>query len=181
MLSRLMMLFSLFPVLMAQVAWAEMETEQSSPHQTIPNIPRLNQFDQPATTVDEWVTQLTQFSNTQVRNVFLTPTVGGVNVILESGQPLPTPLTSVVGNAFIAEFANTELHLAEGEFQAANPTKGIALVSVTSLPNNRVRVAITGVDTPPTVNLSLESQGLVLAITPKTEIVTTDEDAIEIL
>ncbi|NJO76951.1 MAG: TonB-dependent siderophore receptor [Leptolyngbyaceae cyanobacterium RM1_406_9] len=69
----------------------------------------------------------------------------------------------------------------QNEFQQANPIAGIALISVTSLPNNRVRVAITGVDAPPVAVVSPSPQGLALTITPGTETTATDGDAIQVV
>jgi iron complex outermembrane receptor protein len=144
-------------------------------------IPHLNDLEQPATTVDEWMAQIAQ-AQVQVTGVQVTATDTGLEITLETSESLETPSTSVVGNALIVDIPNAVLALSEGdEFQAANPTAGIALVSVTSLPGDRVRVAITGVDAPPTANLSVESLGLVLAVTPGTEAAETDEDAIQVV
>jgi iron complex outermembrane recepter protein len=136
---------------------------------------------QPATTVEEWFAQIEQ-AVTQITGVQVNAAEAGLELILETEQPLEIPSTSVVGNALIADISNAVLALPAGEeFQQANPAEGIALVSVTGLPNNRVRVAITGVDAPPTADLSIESSGLVLAVTPGTEAAETDEDAIQVV
>jgi iron complex outermembrane receptor protein len=138
-------------------------------------------LEQPATTVDEWMAQIEQ-SAVQITAVQVNATETGVEIILETDELLEIPSTSVVGNAFIADISNAVLALPEGEeFQQSNPAEGIALVSVTGLPNNRVRVAITGVDAPPTADLSIESSGLVLAVTPGTETAESDEDAIQVV
>jgi iron complex outermembrane recepter protein len=136
----------------------------------------------PATTVEEWIAQIEQ-SLIQVTAVQVNATETGVEITLETDEPLEVPGTSVVGNALIADIPNAVLALPEGEeFQQVNPVEEIALVSVTSLPNNRVRVVITGSDAPPTANLSVEPSGLVLAITPGTEAATgEDEDAIQVV
>lgn len=71
----------------------------------------------------------------------------GVEVILETAEgQLASPVTSVVGNALIADIPNAMLALPEGEeFQAASPAEGIALVAVTSRADG-IRVAITGTE-----------------------------------
>ena len=143
--------------------------------------PLLSNSEQPATTVEEWIAQIEQ-SVIQVTGVQLNATETGLEIILETNEPLEVPSTSAVGNALITDIPNAVLALPEGEeFQAANPTEEIALVSVTGLPNNRVRVAITGVDAPPTANLSVEASGLVIAVTPGTGVAATEDDAIQVV
>ena len=79
---------------------------------------------------------------------------------------MAAPALSVIGNTQIAEISNAILALANSdEFQVANPVEGIALVLVFSLPDNRVRVAITGADTAPATTVSTEASGLVLGVT----------------
>lgn len=182
---------SLLSVLLATPAKAQMDSEgaeeltsedPSTPSPLTPATPPLlSDLERPNTTVDEWIAQIEQTA-IQITGVQVNPTEAGLALILETDQPLEPPSTSVVGNALIADIANAVLALPEGEeFQQANPAAGIALVSVTSLPNNRVRVAITGVDTPPTVDLSTEPAGLVLAVTPGTETAETGNDAIQVV
>jgi iron complex outermembrane recepter protein len=157
-----------------------------SPQSALPVvIPRLNELENAAITVEEWMTQLAQAAEVvQVTGVQLNSTPQGVEVILETaaGQ-LEIPATSIVGNALIADIPNAVLALPEGdEFSQANPIEGVALVSVTSLPNNRVRVAITGVDAPPIAEVRAEAQGLVFGVTPGTETdAAQDEDAIQVV
>ncbi|MBE9075819.1 TonB-dependent receptor plug domain-containing protein [Romeria aff. gracilis LEGE 07310] len=104
-----------------------------------------------------------------------------MEVRLESSEALAAPITSVVGNALIADIPNAALALAEGnEFQTANPAAGIALVSVMGLSNGQVRVSITGTDAPPTATLNPEAQGLVLTVLPGIEAATTPEEAIQV-
>jgi iron complex outermembrane receptor protein len=149
------------------------------------SIPSLDDLQQPATTVEEWISQiqtqqLTQ-PPTQITGVQVNVAEAELEVILETDGNLE-PSTSTVGNALIAEIPDAVLTLPDrNEFQQANPITGIALVSVTSLPNNRVRVAITGVDAPPVAVLNPSPQGLALNITPGTETTTTDEDAIQVV
>jgi iron complex outermembrane receptor protein len=131
--------------------------------------------------VKQWLAQTAQ-PQVQITGVRVTATDAGLAITLETSAPLVAPTTSVVGNALIVDIADAVLALPEGEeFLSTDPIEGIALVSVTGLPNNRVRVAVTGVDAPPTGDLSIESLGLVVAVTPGTETAETDEDAIQVV
>jgi iron complex outermembrane receptor protein len=127
--------------------------------------------------------EVAQGTVVQITAVRLNSTVDGLEVILETldGQAL-SPTTSVTGNALIADIPNAVLALSDGnEFQQANPIEGIALVSVTALLDNRVRVAITGTEAPPTAEVRSVAQGLVLSVAPGTEAAETDEDAIQVV
>ncbi|MGP1383616.1 MAG: TonB-dependent receptor plug domain-containing protein [Thainema sp.] len=122
-------------------------------------------------------------SVTQVTGVQVNPTETGVAITLETAAgELSPPSTAVVGNALIADIPNATLALPEGdEFQQVSPVEGIALVSVT--PNgDGIRVAVTGTDAPPAVEVQSATQGLVLSVVPSTE-ATTDaaEDSIQIV
>jgi iron complex outermembrane receptor protein len=163
----------------APVTWAE-ETK----NQLGEEVHRISDLGQPATTVNEWLNQIAQASITRIIGIQLNTTdietdAIEIALVLETvDEQFPEPSTSVVGNALIAEIPNAVLELPEGdEFQQANPTNEITLVSVTSLPNNRVRVTITGVDTPPLVNLSLESQVLRFSVIPGTAQAENTDDA----
>lgn len=142
-------------------------------------VERLRQ--RPATTVDEWMQQMAQ-SVVQVTGVQVNPTDTGVEVVLETAEgQLADPVTSVVGNALIADIPNAVLALPDREeFQAASPAEGIALVSVTPR-GDSIRVAITGNDAPPAAEVRTETQGLVLSVTPGTEIIGTEDDAIQVV
>jgi iron complex outermembrane receptor protein len=160
------------------------DTSRNTSAQHLTNIPQLSNIEQPATTVEEWLTQIAQASVIQVIDICLNPTESGIEVILVTpdGQ-LPIPSPSVVGNALIVDISDTALALPEGEeFQAANPTEGIALIAVTGLPDNRIRVAITGTEAPPTAQINIEAQALILSVTPGSEeAFLTQEDAIQVV
>jgi iron complex outermembrane receptor protein len=141
-----------------------------------PNL--LSELDQPATTVEEWVAQI-EASLTQITAVRVEATETGLQVILETENgSLAVPETRSLGNALIADIPNAAI--AE-EFSQADPIEGIALVSVTSLPGDRVRVAITGTDAPPVAEVTSEAQGLVLAVTVSEAGTAADEDAIQVV
>lgn len=174
----------------AEVKSSDGETGQSQPVEAeaqeelvaVTEIPQLNELDRPATTVVEWLAQSTTVS-VPITGVQLNPTAQGFELLLEtSGEAIQPAATSVVGNALIADIPNAVLALPEGEeFQQTNPAEGIALLSVTGLPNNRVRVAITGIDAPPIADLSVEPSGLVIAVMPGTETAEAGEDAIQVV
>ncbi|NCJ08610.1 TonB-dependent receptor [Synechococcales cyanobacterium C] len=143
----------------------------------------LDQVEYPATTVAEWMAQI-EASQVQITGVRLEPTETGLSIVLETPNgDLPTPTTQTVGNALIAEIPNAVLALPEGDaFEQFDPAEGIALVSVTGLPGERVRVSVTGTDAPPEAQVRAEAQGLVFGVTPGTETASVqDEDAIQVV
>ena len=160
-------------------AAAEAETQEESVATT--DIPQLSELDRPATTLSEWVAQSTA-APVPITGVQLNSTPQGLELQLETtGVPQPAA-SSVVGNALIVNIDNATLKLPDGdEFQASNPVEGIALITVTSLPNNRVRVAITGSEAPPAVEV-VEGAGLLFSIAPGAETAEgTETDAIQIV
>jgi iron complex outermembrane receptor protein len=142
------------------------------------SILQLSQIDQPATTVTDWIAQI-QASLVQVTGVQVEETETGLQVILETENGvLEVPETRSIGNALIADIPNASI--AE-EFSQAEPIEGIALVTVTSLPDDRVRVAITGTDAPPVAEVISEAQGLVLAVTLGDADAVAEADAIQVV
>jgi iron complex outermembrane receptor protein len=127
--------------------------------------------------------EVAQGTTVQVTAVRLNPTADGLEIILETidGQAL-SPTTSVIGNALIADIPNAVLALPDGnEFQQANPIEGIALVSVTQR-GDGIRVAITGIEAPPTVEVRAAGQALMLSVTPGAEEAAgAEEDAIQVV
>lgn len=159
-------------------------------------MPSLSDLEPSARSVEEWISQIqaqqTQAQQTQaqqsapvpipITDVRVNSTEIGIEVVLETTGELNTPSTSIVGNAWIAEISGAVLTLPNGgEFQQANPADGIALVSVTELPNNRVRVAITGAEAAPTASFSFESQVLRFSVVPGVAQAGDAEDAIQIV
>jgi len=181
--------------LAASPAWAEVgyspeETGQSEAVEAgnqeelvaVTGIPQLSELDRPATTVTEWLAQSTA-APVQITGVQLNATPQGLELQLETIGELVQPATSIVGNALIVNINNATLALPDGdEFQSANPVEGIALVTVTSLPNNRVRVAITGLEAPPTAEVRTAPQGLLLSVAPGVDTAgVTEEEAIQVV
>jgi iron complex outermembrane receptor protein len=196
-LQRILLVASVLPFSIASSALAEVLPESHPPevsqnsewvgasgsHEVLTTeaeIPRLSEMQQPATTVEEWASQVVAQSITPIANVVVNATEAGLEVILESPDELASPATSIVGNDLIAEIPNAVLVLPDREeFQVANPAEGVASVSVTNLPDNRVRVAITGVDAPPTADVRTEAGNLVLSVVPSAE--ETPEEEIELV
>ncbi|AFZ29175.1 TonB-dependent siderophore receptor [Gloeocapsa sp. PCC 7428] len=140
----------------------------------------LSDFEQPTTAIAEWMAQIEQPA-IQVTGVQINVTAAGLNIALETNEPLATPSTSVVGNVLIADVPNAVLALPEGEeFQAANPAEGIALVSVAPR-GDGIRVAITGTEAPPVAEVRTEAQGVVLAVTLGEPGEIAEEDAIQVV
>ncbi|MBF2050497.1 MAG: TonB-dependent receptor plug domain-containing protein [Elainella sp. C42_A2020_010] len=134
--------------------------------------------DQPATTIADWVAQI-EASLVQITGVRVETTETGLQVILETENgSLNVPETRSIGNALIADIPNATI--AE-EFSQAEPIEGIALISVTQLPDNRVRVAITGTDAPPVAEVRTEAQGLTFAVTLGDADAVAEEDAIQVV
>jgi iron complex outermembrane receptor protein len=101
--------------------------------------------------------------------------------LLTPPQPSPDRGEKVIPtatNALLADIPNAVITEA---FSQANPIAGIALVSVSQLPGDRVRVAITGTDAPPVAEVRSEAQGLVLAVTLGEAGNVAEEDAIQVV
>lgn len=116
---------------------------------------------------DVWEVELAQAENlVQITDVQVMPSEDGLDIVLIMAEgTLASPVFSVVGNAQIAEIPNAVLALSDSnEFQAANPIEGIAFVRVSSLPDNRVQVAITGLNAPPATDVRTEAGSLVLGV-----------------
>ncbi|MGG6242490.1 TonB-dependent siderophore receptor [Nodosilinea sp. AN01ver1] len=139
--------------------------------------PRL---DSPATTGDEWRQQIAQANPVAITDLQLEATEAGLTLRLETDGELAVPEPAIVGNAAIADIPNAVLRLPEGEFLASAPAAGIALVNVTSLPDNQVRIAITGTEAPPAVTINAGATGLVLSAIPGAPAAQAPDDAIQI-
>ncbi|AFZ31359.1 TonB-dependent siderophore receptor [Gloeocapsa sp. PCC 7428] len=131
---------------------------------------------QPARTIAEWQAQIVR-SLVEITAVRVYQTETGLEVVLQTTGELATPTTTVTGNTLIVDISNAVLL---EEFSAAEPTAGIALVTVT-MPGERVQVAITGTDAPPVAEVQPDVQGLVLSVSPDTENISVEEDEIQIV
>jgi iron complex outermembrane recepter protein len=141
-------------------------------------LPTDQSIHQPATTLTDWIAQI-EASLVQITGVQVEAIETGLQVVLETAEgSLTSPETRTVGNALLVDIANAAI--AE-EFSQANPADGVALVSVTALPGDRVRVAITGTDAPPVAEVTSNAQGLVLAVTLGGAGTATEEDTIQVV
>ena len=132
---------------------------------------------EPATTVVEWQAQI-EAPLVQITDIRVEATGTGLQVVIEADGELASPTQSVSGNALVLQVPNASL----GEqFQAFEPTEGIALVQATALPGDVVHVAITGSDAVPVVNISSEAAGLLLGVTPGIAQVGAEDDAIQLV
>lgn len=142
----------------------------------------LNDVISPATTVDDWLTPIARAALVEITDVQVEETPEGLMLRLETNGELAIPETSVLGNAAIADLPNAMLRLPEeGEFFVSDPAAGIALVNVTSLTADRVRVAITGTDAPPMVDISTGAAGLTLSVASAEPTAQVPDDSIQIV
>lgn len=105
----------------------------------------------------------------KVTAVELYETDAGIEVVLKTPNPqlLKPAKTTTVGNAVVTDIPNAVLELPKGEFQLANPLKGIALVKVTNIDGNGIRVEITGQSAPPNATAPrTQGQEFILGISP---------------
>jgi len=106
---------------------------------------------------------------TQVTEVRLSPTNGGLNVVLETSEgDRPQIFTSSRSNALVADIINTQLRLTQGKsFRQNNPAPGIASIVITQLDPNSVRMVVTGTtSTPRSQPAQRNAQGITLSISP---------------
>ena len=126
-------------------------------------IAHLSEVERPASTVEQWLAQ----STVQITGVQINPTETGFEILLETAaNQQPAITTSAIGNVLIADIPNAVLALPDSdEFRTVNPVDGIALVTVTPRETG-VRIAVTGVEAPPSADVRTDAQNLVLSVTP---------------
>ena len=104
---------------------------------------------------------------TQIKNVQVTPTSGGVNIVLQTSRgDRPQVFTVSRGNALVADIVNTQLQLPQGSFSQDNPAPGISSVNVSQLDANSVRVTINGSGDAPAAQVHRGGNEIVLNVTP---------------
>jgi len=117
---------------------------------------------------------------TPVTAVRLNPTESSLEVILETAVndaegsesvQRPQVFTVSRGNEVMADLVNTQLRLNQDKsFRQDNPMPGIASVVVAQLDDNRVRVTVSGKNSPPRGEiLKGEGKAITLSFSPKTE------------
>ncbi|WP_178378046.1 hypothetical protein [Chroogloeocystis siderophila] len=94
-------------LMLATTAQAEVAAEEMEGIRRKDSLTPLSDFKQPATAIAEWMAQIEQ-SAIQVTGVQVNVTETGLNLTLETNEPLATPSTSVVGNTLIADIPNTK-------------------------------------------------------------------------
>ncbi|ASC71760.1 TonB-dependent siderophore receptor [Halomicronema hongdechloris C2206] len=119
----------------------------------------------------------------QITDVQVDTSATGLRLVLETSGTLTAPETTTAGNALTAEIPNAVLALPDGDsFEVADPIDGIARVALTNLAGDRVQVSITGIEAPPTTDVSVEATGLVLSVVPGVAAAAAaDEEALQIL
>ncbi len=118
-------------------------------------------------TLDDWVAQAETTETAEISAVQISPAAEGITISLTSDQPLSVGASQVSGNALIFDITNAALNLAdESTAEQFGPTEGIALVQVSAIESDRVRVVITGVDAVPTAQIGEAAGNLVLSVVP---------------
>ncbi|MEM9009443.1 MAG: AMIN domain-containing protein, partial [Cyanobacteria bacterium P01_F01_bin.86] len=122
---------------------------------------------------------LAQGEPVQITNVRLETAETGLQIILDTTRELAASSTTVSGDALVVEIPNAVLDLSE-DFQEFDPSDDIALVEVTTLPGDRVRVVITGTDASPTVEISTATTEFTLSVIPGVAQVGQAEDPLRL-
>ncbi len=102
----------------------------------------------------------------EVTGVQLNPTNNGLEIILTTpdGEKLQVS-PKREGNTYIADITTAKLRLPSGDtFRQEQPINGVSEVTVTNSDSNTIRVAVTGVDSIPQVELFDSDQGLIFGV-----------------
>jgi len=103
---------------------------------------------------------------TQVTDIEITNEGGNMELVLETNNgERPQVFTVSQDNTLIADLVNTQLRLPDGNgFVQENPAPGIAMVMVSQLDANSVRVSIAGEGVAPTSEVSQTDAGILFNI-----------------
>jgi iron complex outermembrane recepter protein len=167
-LQRIFWLMGVLSMLLAAAARAEaLEGMPGAGEDAASKTSQLSSASQPSTRSEAGYSQMQAQGPTQITGVRVIETTEGLELVLETTGPLAEPSLSGVGNALTATLAGAVLALPEGDtFEQFGPAAGIALVSVTGLPDNQVQVAITGTEGPPDVQVNATARSLTLTVVP---------------
>ena len=145
----------------AQPAWGKNKSSDFSS-----NIINLKEFERPATSVKQWLSQAT----TPVTGISINNLNGKAEIILETNSPDKLQIINrSQGNNFIADISNAQLRLSEGDrFTQDKPVNGISSVTLTKQDDNTIRLMVTGETNIPKVELFDSKLGLIFALTPST-------------
>lgn len=123
-----------------------------------------------ATSATIFSTQPVWAATAQVTGVQVKPQGSTLELVLETqtGEQKPKIFPINRGNDWIADIANTQLTLAEGNtFRQENPMPGISAVTVSQLDPNSIRVTVSGTDKAPTGQIiQQQDQTITLGISP---------------
>ncbi|MEL7352851.1 MAG: TonB-dependent siderophore receptor [Cyanobacteria bacterium P01_A01_bin.116] len=121
----------------------------------------------------------------EITDVQIVPTPTGLNISLVTDGDLIVGDSQSVGNALVTELPNAILTLVDSAAaEQFEPTEGIALVQIESLPTGGVRLTITGSDAPPTVEAESSQgndQALVFTVIPNVSSGTASSEPIRLL
>ncbi|MEH1900397.1 MAG: TonB-dependent siderophore receptor [Nostoc sp.] len=146
----------------------------------VTEISRLEEQNRSARTVKEWLAQIEQQNPpdqggkqesevVQVTSVKANPTDKGVEVILQTsiGQQLQVVNRSS-GNNFIADIANAQLRLPNGDaftFRSTSPIAGVSEITVRNFDATTIRVSVTGEAGVPIVELfDSPDEGIIFSV-----------------
>ncbi len=117
----------------------------------------------------------------EVKGVRLNSTDENLEVILETSQGEKLKVTPKnEGNTYIVDIISAQLRLPSGDtFRQQEPFEGIKNVIVNNLDENTIRVAVTGVDSIPKVELFDSDEGLIFSAIPTTSASQTQESTPE--
>ncbi|MEM6503000.1 MAG: TonB-dependent receptor [Cyanobacteria bacterium P01_C01_bin.89] len=118
-----------------------------------------------------------------ITDVQVQDTGNGVSITIVSDQPVTPGPSSISGNASIVDIPGATLNLTNADAaEQFAPADGISLVQVSATPDGGVRIAITGSDGPPEVNISPSQGGLVLTAIPGDAVASdADLDALQLV
>ena len=133
-------------------------------------------------TSDDWLTQA-EVETAVITDVQINSTPEGLTVVLVAEQPLSAEASRTEGDALITDIPNATLALTDAAAaQQFSPAEGIALVQVSNLPDGGVRVAITGTEAPPQVQVDSSASNLAFTVVPGVASATADsDDAIQVV
>lgn len=121
-------------------------------------------------------TQPADAAATRVTGVQVNSTASGVTVVLETQDgDRPQVFTVTRGNSLVADVTNTQLRLPEGNgFLQNNPAPGIAMVMVSQLDANSIRVTITGETAAPASQVSQNGDEIVFTVSSSGGVATSE-------
>jgi iron complex outermembrane recepter protein len=146
--------------------WSKVPTFDRSP--VVEQVANLS----PVTDSQKSFARLAQMpSLVQIKDVRIESTANSLQVTIETTDgKILVPESRVEGKILTIELPNAQLNLANpATASQSNPIAGIEAISVTALPNNRVRVSISGTIAAPIAEIQTSEQKLVVNVTPSNQ------------